>query len=79
MPIKFVMDLSTKATDEKIRLTKDETDALVELLIEKDEGLLTIYRNFHVTPDLFRYYALRYVQRKPKKPPSPPNAATPPS
>lgn len=71
MPIKYVMDLSTKATEDSQRLAQAETDLLIELLMEKDESILTIYRNFQNQPELFKYYAVRYLQRK-KKPPSPP-------
>lgn len=63
-PIKFVMSLSSKGADEAVRLSQSDTDLLIELLIEKDESLHTIYRNFYNQPALFKYYALRYLQRR---------------
>jgi hypothetical protein len=78
-PIKFVMNLSSPGVPDTARLTQQDRDQLVELLIEKDESLHTIYRNFYQQPELFKYYALRFLQRRaalPKKPTPPP---TPPS
>jgi len=71
--VKYVTKLGTKLYDEKIRLTREETDALIDLLIDKDEGILTIFRNFHEQPYIFKYHAFRYLQRKTHKENVPPN------
>lgn len=61
--IKFVTRMGSKLV-ENAQLTQAETDQLVELLVERDEGILTLHRNFHQQPELFKHYALRYLQRK---------------
>jgi len=60
--IKFVIRLGSAV--ENAQLTQAEVDQLVELLVERDEAVLTLHRNFHQQPELFKHYALRYLHRK---------------
>jgi hypothetical protein len=74
------MNLAQPGTADTMRITQQDRDQLVELFIEKDESLHTIYRNFYQQPELFKYYAVRYLQRraalaKKPPPPTPPPAA----
>eukprot|EP01133_Synstelium_polycarpum_P007970 gene7970-9364_t len=53
-------------TDEAARLTELQENALIDLLLEKDDGVLALYRCFHMIPSLFKYHALRYLTSKGK-------------
>eukprot|EP01111_Echinosteliopsis_oligospora_P012336 TRINITY_DN4201_c0_g1_i1.p1 TRINITY_DN4201_c0_g1~~TRINITY_DN4201_c0_g1_i1.p1 ORF type:complete len:164 (-),score=15.13 TRINITY_DN4201_c0_g1_i1:73-564(-) len=70
MPIKYVTRLGSKLTDDSARLNASETDQLIDLLVEKDESVMTLYRNFHQQPELFKRYSLRLLSRR-QSPPKP--------
>lgn len=61
--IKFVTRMGSKL-EENAQISQAEADQLVALLVDKDEGILTIYRNFYQQPELFKHHAVRYLQRK---------------
>ncbi|EGC32282.1 hypothetical protein DICPUDRAFT_38624 [Dictyostelium purpureum] len=50
--------------DESIRLTETQENALIDLLLEKDEAILALHRNFSPYPSVFKYHALRYLNHK---------------
>eukprot|EP01132_Coremiostelium_polycephalum_P007584 gene7584-9325_t len=50
--------------DETSKITEAQENALIDLLLEKDEAILALHRNFHPYPLLFKYHSLRYLQKK---------------
>eukprot|EP01112_Ceratiomyxa_fruticulosa_P019060 TRINITY_DN617_c0_g1_i6.p1 TRINITY_DN617_c0_g1~~TRINITY_DN617_c0_g1_i6.p1 ORF type:complete len:237 (+),score=43.19 TRINITY_DN617_c0_g1_i6:206-916(+) len=51
-------------TEDHIKFSKEHEDYLIDLIIDNDPGILAIYRNFHHTPEQFKYHSLRYLKRK---------------
>ncbi|KAF2077147.1 hypothetical protein CYY_001532 [Polysphondylium violaceum] len=63
--INFISKLGKYGTvEEALRLTENQENALIDLLLEKDEAILALHRNFSPYPHIFRYHALRYLQNK---------------
>ncbi|EGG14248.1 hypothetical protein DFA_12018 [Cavenderia fasciculata] len=48
------------------KLTEPQENALIDLLLEKDDGVLALHRNFNSRPALFKHHALRYLTTKGK-------------
>jgi len=62
--INFISKLKHGTIEEALRLTENQENALIDLLLEKDEAILALHRNFSPYPHIFRYHALRYLQNK---------------
>ncbi|EFA86809.1 sigma adaptin [Heterostelium album PN500] len=58
--------IGSGVVEETARLTSAQENALIDLLLEKDEGVLALHRNFNQYPSLFKYHALRYLTAKGK-------------
>ncbi|KAM9996288.1 hypothetical protein ACTFIY_002472 [Dictyostelium cf. discoideum] len=50
--------------EESLKLTEQQENALIDLLLEKDEAILALHRNFSPYPNIFKYHALRYLSHK---------------
>ncbi|KYQ89244.1 hypothetical protein DLAC_09898 [Tieghemostelium lacteum] len=52
------------APDDSLRLTEAQENAIIDLLLEKDEAILALHRNFNTFPHIFKYHSLRYLYTK---------------
>ncbi|GAM17932.1 hypothetical protein SAMD00019534_011070, partial [Acytostelium subglobosum LB1] len=65
--ISFVSRMGGKqggVVEEAAKLSEPQENALIDMLLEKDDGVLALHRNFNQFPVLFKYHALRYLHAK---------------
>eukprot|EP00013_Stygamoeba_regulata_P029661 CAMPEP_0177649790 /NCGR_PEP_ID=MMETSP0447-20121125/11584_1 /TAXON_ID=0 /ORGANISM="Stygamoeba regulata, Strain BSH-02190019" /LENGTH=255 /DNA_ID=CAMNT_0019152591 /DNA_START=20 /DNA_END=790 /DNA_ORIENTATION=- len=53
-----------RSNDHNMQISRAEEDQLVDLLVDHDRGMLTLYRCFKHSDKEFRRHALRYLYRK---------------